>query len=159
MPTHNYIIGPPINAPIIIIAPPLFITVSHFSVVNEKDFDLSVTTEGSLAPDSNYTLSCVFTKPGSIFAVPSVQWRKEDDFNRPIYADGCRVDVQYQTISQGRIVNVTFAPWRKYDGKGFVCRATISLQVPPYSLTLHSEVEAISDETSMRISVQLLNYN
>ena len=131
-------------------------SISDFSVVNEKDFDLSVTTEGSLAPNSSYTLSCVFTKPEGISAVPSVQWRQED-LNRPIYDDGCRVDVQYQTISQGRIVNVTFAPWREYDGRGFVCRATISLQVPPYSLTLHSQVEAISDETSMRILVKVLN--
>ena len=72
--------------------------------------------------------------------------------DRPIDDDGCRVDVQHQTISQGRIASVTFAPWREYDGRSFVCHANISLQVPPYSLTLHSQVEAISEEAGVRIS-------
>ena len=74
--------------------------------------------------------------------------------------DGCRVDVQYQYTSQGRIANVTFAPWREYDGRSFVCHTAISLQVPPYSLTLHSEVETISEETGVRISsVLAINFN
>ena len=118
------------------------------SIVNEEDFDLSVISEGSLAPDSNYTLSCVFTKPEWISADPSVQW-EHADLEEPIDGDGCRVDVQYQYISQGRIANVTFAPWRVYDGRSFVCRTAIILPVPPYSLTLHSEVQTISEETGM----------
>ena len=85
-----------------------------------------------------------------------MQWRHAD-LDTPIDDDGCRVDVQYQYISQGRIANVTFAPWREYDGRGFVCHAAISLQVPPYiyGLTLHSEVEAISEETGVRNSAIL----